>query len=825
MKKSWKRLVAVAATCVMASTMTAGLAACGSDGTGVGEYTFRDYTTSLATNWNPHTWEGNTDSALLEYISSPFVDMSIKNSETMEYQWVYEMATAVTDTTKDHISDLTKYNSAGANAETPPTEGYVFDIALNRNAKWENGESITADDYVYSMQQLLNPKMRNYRANLYYSGESAIAGALEYYNSETPIYDPIVPAYGDDEEPDYSFDITSKPVYLHLTEAMTVTPYSFVDLRDLGYVDGALYNDVSKKANAYGYIVYDDTTKGIIHEIVDQYLSAFSMSIYTDEGKTQIDVDLLKEFLFYNTGRFGEKVSYDKVGLYKVDDYTIRYVLKTMQKRDYFLTSLTSTWLVYEDLYESNKDTTGELTTTKYGTSKDTTMSYGVYKLESMQKEKQMVLVQNENWYGFEKKGDKLVSYTNFLVDGEKKEQYKTKKIIIDVMDQATAKEKFLKGELSNWTPAADEMSTYSTSDKIYQVDETYTMSFFFNSSLSALQNMDKNKGNTNSVVLSNDKFRKAFSLSINRADWVKATAGFKPAYSLMSKLYYYNAFEDPTSIYRDTEPAMKAICDLYGVEYGEGKPYATLKEAHDSITGYNLTEAKALMKEACDELVAAGLYKKGENIHIRVAYGYGALTSDNQQQMTLFNQYLNAALEGSGFGKITLEALGNLGDERYDGPAKGEYAIGYGAWGGAAFYPFRNLQVYFDPDQNKVNELGCWDPKTTNITLNINGQEDTMTAQAWANCMIGEGKYANSPDEVKIEITAQLENWFLKTYYRIPIASTTGCSLLSYQVDYYTENYNIMYAFGGIRLLNYNYDDAEWNKYVKDHNGILSYV
>ena len=590
-------------------------------------------------------------------------------------------------------------------------------------------------------------------------------------------------------------------------------------------VDGALYNDVSKKANAYGYIVYDDTTKGIIHEIVDQYLSAFSMSIYTDEGKTQIDVDLLKEFLFYNTGRFGEKVSYDKVGLYKVDDYTIRYVLKTMQKRDYFLTSLTSTWLVYEDLYESNKDTTGELTTTKYGTSKDTTMSYGVYKLESMQKEKQMVLVQNENWYGFEKKGDKLVSYTNFLVDGEKKEQYKTKKIIIDVMDQATAKEKFLKGELSNWTPAADEMSTYSTSDKIYQVDETYTMSFFFNSSLSALQNMDKNKGNTNSVVLSNDKFRKAFSLSINRADWVKATAGFKPAYSLMSKLYYYNAFEDPTSIYRDTEPAMKAICDLYGVEYGEGKPYATLKEAHDSITGYNLTEAKALMKEACDELVAAGLYKKGENIHIRVAYGYGALTSDNQQQMTLFNQYLNAALEGSGFGKITLEALGNLGDERYDGPAKGEYAIGYGAWGGAAFYPFRNLQVYFDPDQNKVNELGCWDPKTTNITLNINGQEDTMTAQAWSNSMIGEGKYANATDQVKIEITAQLENWFLKTYYRIPIASTTNCSLLSYQVDYYTENYNIMYAFGGIRLLNYNYDDAEWNKYVKDHNGTLSYV
>lgn len=74
----------------------------------------------------------------------------------------------------------------------------------------------------------------------------------------------------------------------------------------------------------------------------------------------------------------------------------------------------------------------------------------------------------------------------------------------------------------------------------------------------------------------------------------------------------------------------MQAICNLYGVEYGADKPYKTLKEAYQSINGYNLTEAKALMKTACDELVAAGLYTKGAEIKIRVAWASGALTDDN---------------------------------------------------------------------------------------------------------------------------------------------------------------------------------------------------
>lgn len=76
----------------------------------------------------------------------------------------------------------------------------------------------------------------------------------------------------------------------------------------------------------------------------------------------------------------------------------------------------------------------------------------------------------------------------------------------------------------------------------------------------------------------------------------------------------------------------MQAICNLYGVAYGDGTPYATLQDAYKSINGYNLTEAKELMKTACDELVAAGLYTAGEDIVIRIGYKKGALdSSDNK--------------------------------------------------------------------------------------------------------------------------------------------------------------------------------------------------
>ena len=660
---------------------------------GKAEYTFRGYAVQLGNNWNPHTWRTNSDKMILQYLQTPLVTATVKDSEQGVYQWAYKAAASITDVTEENQDDLTKFKATGK----------VFEIKLNPDMKWQDGTQITADDYVASMKALLDPAMKNYRASNYYTGESALAGAGAYFDGTAASFE-------------------------------------------------------------------------------------------------------------------------DSVGCYKVDELTIRYVTQNKIGLNEFLTACTSNWLVHKATYEQGIKTEGDLKTTNYGTSMETTMSYGPYKMESLQAGKQVVFTQNENYYQYTKLEDgSLRAETDYEVDGEKVQAYQTTKIVIDVMADETAKQAFLKGELSEWTPSADEMETYITSDQMHQVDQTYTHCLFFNSDEAALKAMDKSKGNQNSVVLTNNNFRKAFSMAIDRRDWVTATAGYKPAFYLINDQYYYDIYNDPTSTYRSSGAAKQGLVDLYGLRYADGLVYSDLEEAHDSLTGYDLDEAQKLMKTACDELVQAGLYKAGEEIKIRIAYSAGALGSSEQSQVAKINQYLNTAMEGSGFGTITLEAVGDIA-ERHDKVGSGEYAIGYGAWGGDAFSPFTNMQNYLDPQLNKIHEKGCWDPATETLTLKVGGENVAMTWKEWSHVLVGNGKYADASMGTKLEITAALEREFLNKFYRIPLAADCDASLLSYQVANYTDNYNVMYGFGGIELMTYNYTDAEWAEYVANAGGTLNY-
>lgn len=787
-------------------------------------YTYNSYSSSLGNNWNPHTWETNADQTILSYLTMGFVSLSIEDSENGVYQWVYDMATSIEDVTAEYQADLDTYAVTLPEGATSAdvTEGYVYQIKLNENACWQDGTPINADTYIYSMQQLLDSSMANYRANLYYSGESAVAGGDAYYKSGTTSYEEVTGIAAAMEElvkaEDGSYTTADgAPVYIAMTAGLSCLDGDSLEaLAGAGYMAAGYlgqegYDALMAMVDENGNVALNDDTLALLVSMI-----TFAPDLW---GETEADAINYLVYPFENP-----VVGYETVGCYKVDDYTINYVCQTAIDRNYFLTSCTDTWLVYEPLYEAGKETTGKLTTTNYGTSVETSMSYGPYKLESYQADKQMVFVQNENWWGWEEnENGELVSYTDFLVDGESVQQYQTTKIVIDVLDPAAAKQAFLKGALTEWTPETEDLIAYSTSDVLYKVDETYTQSFFFNTDVEALKAMDESLGNTNSVVLSNTNFRNAFSLAIDRTEWVSATPGYKPAYAVMNNLYFYDVYNDPTSSYRGSDEAMQAICNLYGVEYGEGTPYATLEDAYKSINGYNLTEAQALMKTACEELVDAGLYTAGEDIVIRVAYKKGTLDSADNQQMELMNKYINAAVEGSGFGSVKLEAVGDLTD-RYSAVPNGEFAIGYGAWGGAAFYPFRNFQVYCDPYQYSLNESACYDPTATSLTLNVNGEEVTKTWYEWSGALIGTGEYANADFETKLSITAQMEEAWLKLYYRIPLAGTTASFMLAYKVSYYTEDYNIMYDFGGMRLMSYNYNDAEWDAYVAECGGTISY-
>ena len=515
---------------------------------------------------------------------------------------------------------------------------------------------------------------------------------------------------------------------------------------------------------------------------------------------------------------------FSSVGIYATGEGSFRYVTRAFIEMDYFLSSLTSSWLVNEEMYLRGVSKTGELYSTDYGTSVTTTSSYGPYKLVSHQGEKEMVFERNEAWFGWERdEQDRLVSHVDLGGDEGVIEQYMTTKIVINVIDSSTAKQLFERGELTEWTPSVSEYESYRYSDALYTAGETYTMSLFFNSNKEDLVSMDRARGNINSVCLSDKSFRKGISLAIDRSELRLATEDYLPEFALLNREYYYDIYKSPTATYRDTEEGKAALLSLYGVRWGEGTPYKTLDAAYKSLTGYDPSGAREEFMKAYRSLTEAGLYREGEEIRIRVAFSKGALSADDNRLVTLLNKYINLAAQGSGFGRITLVPLGRISN-RYSAVSGGEYAIGYGAWGGAAFYPFRAMSVYLDPDYENLHEAACWSPKEAFLTLNIGGEEITKSYTDWARSIYGVGEYADGDVGTRLYILSKLEEGFLSFYYRVPLMSSTASTLLSYQVENYTNNHSVMYGFGGFRLLRYVYDDREWQSFVKKNGGRLKY-
>ncbi len=794
-------------------------------------YTFNDYLEAGPTNWNPHAWETNADNQIAGYgAEMGLVDVSIAE-DGINYTWVYEMATSIVDVTAEYAQDaalVEKWGLTVGEGETAEiiTENKVYRISLNELATWEDGTPINADTYIYSMQQLLNPKMQNYRANTYYSGSAALKNAGTYFASESPIYD----LFGNAPE-DFN-----GAVYIHLDKA----DYSYFGGReynlngvfaDYGYGDEAALAYLAPLANAYGYIEINEETMPVIKTAIAAFLEAFGGPAALDgwygEDNLPADEVVYLVFGYYNTGKFTDPYDFANVGIVKVDDYTFDYILEGTETMFYFLSGMTSNWIVYEELYEAGKTQVGDLVSTDYGTSVDTYMSYGPYRLASYEKDKQIKMVRNEEWYGY--------------TDGKHVGQFMPDRINLEIIsDAATLENMFLSGKIDSLNLNATQLAEYRNSKYLYKVDQTYTFRYIFATDLAKLTALEEKRANgKNLKILSYDDFRKALSLAINRAELcAQGTGGYKPAYALFSNLYYYDVENDPNSQYRNTDIAKQVVLDLYGIKYGPGEAYATIDEAYEAVTGFDLAQAKELFQAVCEQAIADGNYTLGQAIEIQcMASAADALTEDDKAQERLLNEFVAAATKGTDLeGKITFIFKSGAAD-RYGDVANGAQEMIRGAWGGAAFYPFSTIRCYTEPDYmgglTKIHESCGWNPaiETLTLTYDFDGdgseEELTYTLQNWAKLINGTNvgeQVAFTDADTMMFIFAKLEGAVIGSYQCIPFATETACFLLSQKVSYYTQNYNIMYGYGGLRLLQFNYSDAQWAAWVAYNGNSLNY-
>ncbi|MGN1001163.1 MAG: ABC transporter substrate-binding protein [Oscillospiraceae bacterium] len=774
-------------------------------------YTYNYALSTFPTLWNIHTYETTIDAEIADYITTGFYTFDY--NDTLDgYQVVPNMAT------EDPIDVTADYIGQYGLEEGATSQAYL--LKLRDDLKWEDGSAITANDFVESAMRLLNPVAKNYRADNLYTGNLVIHNAEAYLYSGTTqqVENVINAAYTVDDLTAGEDGVYVTPdgakVWVAVSYPLSEwlggnTLADYVDAYGADMFDVESFEALTAQANDSGLVPLTDDNLQLLINVI-----TFS----PDWGESADDVP---NYLAYDVTY--DTVDWSEVGMFALSDTELVIVLDKPLSGFYLLYSLSDSWLVNIDLYDACTTVTDGVYTNTYGTSVETTMSYGPYKLTAFQADKQYTLEKNEYYFG--------------LSD----DTYQTTKIVVDyVPEAATRLELFLQGKLDTYGLTKDDMETYSLSDYCYYTpgDSTYFMAF--NPDLEALENEQAAAGaNINKTILTIPEFRMAMSFAMNRADFCLATSPTNgPAFALYSDLI----ISDPENgvAYRTTDQAKQVIANFWGVseEYGEGKLYADIDEAIDSVTGYNLEKARQLFDQAYDAAIEQGLMTENDVVEIMVGTPNNTSSFYNNGYEYIVNNYTEAVKGTKLEGKLTFTRDDTLGNGFATALKNNTVDMLFGVgWTGSALDPYSLMEAYVSPNYQYDD---CWDTTTTTMTVAIDGVNYTATIWDWNEIMNGVACTVTAEDgttmeyvcgsdsgdpETRLDILAAIENAVLMNYDMIPLMDASTASLKGQQIQYYTEDYVFGMGRGGVKYYTYNYTDAEWDAYVASCNSELDYT
>ena len=794
MKKMTKRFLLGLIAIVIAFTVTG----CKGDEEPVEKvYTYNTYTALSPSNWNELTYQDNNDTQVMSYIGSSFFTYDFKydaNGEIVPGDFVmqYSAATALED-----VSD-----KVDAKWGVPAgKKGYAYKITLRDDLKWENGDPITAEDFVYTMKEQLNPDFQNYRADSFYVGSTILVNAENYVKqgqSTQAAVATVMANNGHATIADFVAAQGNEQTYVNWN-------YSFGDTYENGAWTGS----------AEDAVVASNLTVAEMYKLFSETIIGWGYDQATADEYFVAEVSL--DYTF-------PAMDFSEVGIYAESDTELVIVLVNaldLLKEDGSLSykaayNMSSLPLVHKATYEANKvePTAGNtLWTSTYNSSKESTMSWGPYKLESFEDGKEYVMVRNENWYGYNME--------------EYKGQYQTDRIVCETIKEwNSAWVKFLAGEIDGIGIDVSVADEYKGSEQAYFTPSDFVSSLQLQSSKEALA--DRQDPGINKTILAYADFRKALSLGIDRADFAtKTTTSSLAGFGLFNSMHYYDV--ENGGVYRNTDEAKKVLCDIYNIDVTK---YASLDDAVDAITGYDLAAAKELVTKAYNEALAAGDIKAEDKVVLTM--GSGAINAT----VTKRYEFLKAAwielVKGTPLeGRLDVE-LQDFATAWATDFRAGKYDICMGGWSGAAWDPGYFLLAYLSPAYMYST---AWDTSSQQLEFTMKGVgengadiTDTMSLIDWYNCLNGASgaKYdfsSNALEESqRLQLIAALEKEVLQVYYSVPLYNDFSASLISYKVDYVTYEYNTFLGYGGIRYMTYNFSDAEWEGEVAKVNGEFNY-
>ena len=782
---------------VLAICMAAGITAAFAEETAP-TYTYRTAAAEFPTNWSPFQNQTATDSALMDWLQSGFYEFDFNEDKDGYVLKPLVVEDFPTDVSADYAGEEWGIEEG----ETARAWKFV----LRDGLAWEDGTPITAADFVTSAQLLLDPKAQNHRADGFYSGNLVVANSEAYLKqglTEPTPYGKVKATEG--------LEDTAAMIEAHKDEKGWINwANSFGDTYDF---EAAAWTGTAENA-----VVETPLTVGELYEF---YTTGAGAAYATWATPEQL-VEWTEDELFMNYQAFAADFPFDKVGIKALNDKELVLILAKPLEGFYLYYGI-PVWLVNEELYNKCATEKDGVYTNSYGTSKDTTMSWGPYNLGTFQSDKVYDLVRNENWFGYKMPEFEGLYQTDVLD-------------VTYVQEPATRMEMFLNGKLDVNGLNKDYIKEYASSEYTYYDEGDSVFAMVFNPDLEALKTAQANAGeHINKTIITLKNFRIAMSLAMNRSEFVLAA---DPTSSPAFALYGGQIVADPEEgvFYRTTDVAKQVVVDFWGLkdEIGEGKLYQTVDDAIDSITGYNLEMAREYFDKAYDEAISSGLMTEEDTVLIMVGTPNATSAFYNAGYDFIVNNYTEAVKGTKLEGKLTFDRDSTLGNGFSDALRNNQVDMLFGVgWTGSTFDPFGLIEAYvtsnyqYDP---------AWKPENTKMTVTINGEEYTTDVFTWYLSITNNKITAKNAagEDVELDVTADaatriqvlgdLENVILQNYDFIPLMGDASAKLKGMKINYYVEDEVFPLSRGGVKYMTYNYDDAAWDAFVAEQGGTLNY-
>ena len=843
MNKNLKSVLSVVLCLVLVAALFAGCKEEPVPQVSLKQAAYNTTTSVMPSNWNEFTYADNNDTQIMSYIGSSFFeyDYKFEGDKKFNADGSVNKAGIVPGAYTTNYSAATKLEDVTASVDAKwgytdaqKTEGgYAWKITLRDDLKWDDGTAITAADFVYSMQQLLDPAFMNFRANTYYDTLMIKNSKAYFFQNTEGTYEPVGSKYASNKAAIAAGEV----LYIDVYEAWGAEGYLSADGKAcpqwLAITDETVYNNEDGSDPTSGKIVYD---------------TYMSMPAYAPEFEVGGGYASMMAIYVENTNR---DVKWDTVGIYQPEGENA--IVLCLDKAYSFLKDdgSLSVWapyyfsslpVVHKTKYEASKIAPADgatLWTSNYNSSLETTASWGPYKLVEFEAGSHYKLEKNEHWYGWN-----LEQYKN---------QYNITAINCrKVEDPNTAWLGFLNGSYDDGALTTENVGEYLDSKYVYYTStSTGTFGMQLYSNLATLKESENNNG-----ILAIQEFRHAFNLALNRSDIVEKIwpGSAVPCFGLLNVAYYYDIENSPDLAdggqYRNTTIAKEGILRAYGFTQGTDGKWSggdlkdlSTEDAYDALTGYNPTLAKQKIQEAID-ILTADPEKYGYDATKDITLVYGSSVDNDKQRFraNYIQEVLDGLTKGTALeGKIKVVFDASAGNNWAEAFRTGATQIGFGyGFSGNAFNPFDIVGAFVNPEDD-LNYHMYWDTSAIDMTLTMPagdyagaGETITMSVQNWFYCLNGlaetekQAKTYNwgegfAPVEARLMILSALEELTIKESRSVMLIADGGGSFLGAKFSYFSEDEHTFMGFGGMRYIEVNYTDAEWDAFVAQNNNDLS--